>query len=758
MFEHIKIKSLDDYFTELSSRAEKGVYFYRINGYSEEVESFILKYYEAARRSGIVIEGKIPNPDEKNLSYYSEIMGMDFQMSMGFITAGLKKWLPRMNRYQTENIAAAVYDSLESLRMEGKTENMLKNAYIKFMCWLYYRFERIVNQLGENSVPKILYEGNISSYELMIISVLSKAGGDAVLLQYQGDGEYLKLDKASQMSFELDAEGLKPFPQGFSLKTVRERLQAEYDKEKLYKVRASVKACTNAWISGKGLNDIRESTAVRGSDSSFFYNCFLRINGAQDKLVYANELYQLQLELKNSKRRVAVVNGPIPKPTMEEIAKIKRRSYTRPEQLITDLSANIEYSANTELQRIMNEAFVDTMLEISEKNNTNINKLTNKAVYILCWLNRYKSALFSNWKMPEIGCFILFGGCRDENEASFLKFLSRLPTDVLILCPNLNDKCCLEDRRLYEINYPESLNLEKYPEENSQISMGTAAYHAERELDSLMYQDSGMYRNRQYSKANTITLQTMYEEISILWRQEMKYRPGFSIVDGVVNMPVIFAKISGVKDSAVPEYWSSIKALLGEDTIMINRAPYIDSYTPNPVKPYVTEFFKNGKLQKNRIKNHAHYPYGILREEIQDFMLDKLELMINQRLIRGIGENGTEYTAIAAVLNIPKDILRLIQKFDFTKSNPKLIYINTGEKIISLEDTILAAFLNLIGFDILFFVPTGYQCVEKYFAEKIMEEHQIGEYIYDLAVPDMKSIPLNNTRRSWRDKIFKRGN
>ena len=35
--------------------------------------------------------------------------------------------------------------------------------------------------------------------------------------------------------------------------------------------------------------------------------------------------------------------------------------------------------------------------------------------------------------------------------------------------------------------------------------------------------------------------------------------------------------------------------------------------------------------------------------------------------------------------------------------------INTGETMISLQDSILVTFLNLAGFDILFFVPTGYQ-------------------------------------------------
>ena len=156
MFEHRKIQGLNDFFMELDSRKEKGVYFYRINGFNEEIREFIGRYYEAARLSGVVIEGRIPNPDERNLSYYNEIMGMDFQMSMGFITSSLRKWLPRMNDFQRNQVAASLYDSLDSLRRAGKNENMLKNAYIKFMCWLYYKFERIVNQLGGNRVHKIL--------------------------------------------------------------------------------------------------------------------------------------------------------------------------------------------------------------------------------------------------------------------------------------------------------------------------------------------------------------------------------------------------------------------------------------------------------------------------------------------------------------------------------------------------------------------------------------------------------------------------
>lgn len=756
MFTHIKIKNLNDFFAERERRPEQGVYFYRINGYTEEIGQFIQKYYEAARQSGVIIEGKIPNPDEKNLAYYEEIMGMNFQMNPQFIAQSLKKWLPRMNDYQRENVAKSIYGTLDALRKSGKNENMLKNAYIKFMCWLYYKFERIVNLLGENKIPKILYEGEINNYELLLVTVLSNAGCDVVLLQYHGDAKYLSLDADSSISDNLVLPGMKEFPKDFNLKWIRTEIQNAMNTERIYGIKPQILNCTNVWIEGKGFADLKKSIAARGNDPKLFYNCYYRINGVEDKVTYANELYQLQLELRNNNRRVVIVDGSITRPTMEEIASVKRRNYTKQDEMLMDLSANIQYTANIELQRVMVKSFVDVMLAEAKKPDRNLNKLTNKAVYIICWIKRYQRELFSNWKMPDISCFIHMGPCTDENEILFMRFLARLPIDVLVLNPNLNTKCSLEDNLLYEITFSESLAMSRYPQQSSDVHMGTVAYHAERELDGLMYQDTGIYRNQQYAKADSITLQTMYEEIQILWKEELKYRPNFSTENGVVTLPVIFAKVSGVKDGIVPKYWSAVKELMTEDTYVVKTVPYIDSTAPNPMKAFSTEFFKNGRVQKKRIKEHQSYPYSFLREEIQDHILDKLQLLIDQKTIKGTFENGTEYTIVATILNMPKEIVRLIQKFDFTKKNPKLVYFNTGEKMISLEDSILTAFLNLVGFDVVFFVPTGYQSIEKYFNRRLMEDHQIGEYVYDLQVPNM-ALVSSNTRPSWRDKIFRRG-
>lgn len=756
MLKRVPIEKLDDYFTDVGNRKQQGVYCYRITGYNQQIHEFILRYHEAARLGGVIVEGKLYNPDQKMLAYYNEIMGMEFRMERSFICEKLHKWLPRMNTAQCDNVASAIFEVLTDLKKSGKNENMLKNVYVKFMCWLYYRLERIVHLLGNAKIPKVLYEGEPSNYELLLFNVLCLAGCDVVLLQYHGDEAYLKADPASALSERLMIPGMGQFPETFSLKQIRQEIQDRVSLERLYGEKPKRLPCTNAWISGKIFEDVRKAYGQRGTDDRFFYNCFCLMNGVEDKLTYPNELYHLKVDLTSANRKVVIVDHTIPQPTPEEISQINRKNYQKTDQLILDLSSGFKKIPDRELQRLLHIAFVDTMIEESQNTAATISRLTNKAVYLLCWLNRYRERLFGGWKYPEIAAFLFMGGCQNEYEALFCRFLSKLPVDVIIFAPDLNRKCCLTAQNLYEVNYSDTLAIEYYPEEQQGIRAGTAAFHAERELDTMMYQDSGIYRNQQYDKANVITLQTMYEEIAILWNQEMKYRPNFSVTNDTVNMPVLFSKIVGLKDQDILSYWQGIKELITPDTLVFTNVPVIQTGTPNPMKQYAAEFFKNGKLQKRKIKEHKAYPYGILRESRQDYILDKIQLLIERKLIKGTFENGMEYGIIATLLNLDQKTVRLLQKFDFTKTNPKVIYVITQEAMMSAEDVIYLSFLNLAGFDVLLFVPTGYQCFEKHLNRNMLEEHQIGEYHYDLRVPNFNALP-SPKRHKWRDKFFKRG-
>ena len=908
LFKHIKIQSLDDFFVPLSGRSEKGIYFYRFNKTSDKIDEFIYKYYNAARKSGVVIDGKIGNPTESNLSYYQEIMGRDFQMSMGFISDALKKWLPRMRSIQRENIAGAIYDVLDGLRRSGKNENMLKNAYIKFMCWLYYKFEGVVEQMNGENIPKIFFVGDIVGYEFMLINILADAGCDVVFVQPHGDVSYLKVDENLEKSFEYVGENgaaeqnmVREFAADFSIKSMLEnhdfkaqrengqgtiKLQSGGQETKSHgtggsqvdvqniqrqesgipqaeekstkslqnkknlnikvqsteadninsmadrggsqpkiSYKVSTRNCTNVWIEGNGLDDFLQPAGVRkdrfrklyenerrtekvnnvenvqnlhnirntekvnnienaqnlhnirniennlgngmfsadnaqgyGADKDkIFLNCYVRINGVWDKLTYENELYQFYLSLKAMKRNVVVISELIPKPDVDEIAKIRRGNYRDVFQLVKGLELNINFTENPIVSEFLINSFEDTVYGEADRLGTgaNINKILNKAVYLLCFINRYQTQLFKNFSYDNIPCFIYMGGCNDENEAMFMHFLARTPIDVLILCPNRAERCRLEDNILYDINYEEQLAIDKFPILNSGLHIGTAAYHAERELDTLMYNDDTIFRDKQYDKARTVSLQTMDREIKILWETEIKYRPGFSTVDGFVNIPVIFSKFSGVKDGNVREYMIMLKKLMTPETVVVDKVPNILSTDANPIKEYATEFFKNGRLHRDKIKKSRAYRYGFLRDEMQDYILDKLEFLIAQKYIKGTFENGTEYTIVSVALNLPKEVTRLLQAFDFTKKNPKLLYINTSDELISLEDTIYLTFLHLLGFDVALFVPTGYN-MEKYFNLKLMEEHQLGDYIYDIQIPDWESIPLS-LHTSWRDRLFRHG-
>lgn len=754
MFQLGRIEKLHDYFSACSRRREQAVFFYRVAGYSGEVAAFLTQYDQAARTNGVVIEGRIPNPDPKQLDYLAEMMGSDFQLDAGFLTQKLTRWLPRLTGAQREAVVTAMTATLQDLQAHGKNENMLRNAYIKYMCWLYYKFERILGRLGGDELPKILYDGTVSSYELQLLVILARAGADIVLLERAGDEGYLRCDPTSQYAQFYQAPGLTPFPADFSLRQLREQGRQQAERQKLYGAPAGIAPCTNAWMKAPDGKEILTAVRARGDDPKLFYNAFVVQYGVEDKLLFPSDMVAFYQQLKREGRKVCLENGRLPPPTPEEIAAVRRRNHQTAEQLAADLAANLQYPNNQQLQTLMRQAFLDVVLEEDKAVGGNLNRLLNKAVYLVAWMKRYQKDLFQNWQAPEVGVFLLFGACSGDNEALFLRLLAKLPVDVLVLLPDLNAPCVLKDPALLDLHKEHSLPMTDFPVEPSQMRVRTAAYQAEREMDSILYQNTGLYRAKQHQKAEAVTLQTMYEEIGLLWDQELKYRPGFAAEGDTVTVPVLLEKICGIKDGPILPYWLEIKKLVTPETTLVTKLPWQTGLEANPMKPYATQFLRQGRLQREKIKQHKDYPYGILRPEIQDYLLDKLQVLLDEKLIAGTYQNGTEYTIVSTILGLPKDLLRRIQNFDFTKKNPKLIIISTTEETLSLEDSILVAFLNLVGFDILFFVPTGYQSIEKYFQKPFANEHQLGPYRYDLQVPDFRT--LHEGGKSSIRKLFGR--
>ncbi len=81
-------------------------------------------------------------------------------------------------------------------------------------------------------------------------------------------------------------------------------------------------------------------------------------------------------------------------------------------------------------------------------------------------------------------------------------------------------------------------------------------------------------------------------------------------------------------------------------------------------------------------------------------------------------------------------LLKVIQNFDFTQQNPKVVYLQFDEKQTTFEDSVFLTFLSLAGFDVVIFCPTGYQGPEAYYNDKsFLQTHDIGEYKYYIKPP-----------------------
>ncbi len=820
MFSRIEAGSKDDIFLPLSQRKVKGVYFLRLSDFSDALEQYIWKYHEEARQRGVIIEEQISNPDDRQLSYYSDVLRNAFQPSEAFVLSALQKWMPRMNQTNKAEFAAAMFRQFEEMKAAGKNENIQKNVYIKMMCWLYYKFERLMPFLGENHPPKVLYEGNrITNHELIFLRILSSMGTDILLLETKGDDSYKRLDPESKWSQKISESGVRSFTADYSLKNLRKEMarrmaagpqrpavqpliqprvapprpsipvQQQQDRVAPQQVRPIVQrpsvqrqttprqqsivlsqpgldaesrfpapgmeACTNAWMKEADLNQILLPPVVRGTDRRYFYNAFIRMFGVKDKLTYANELYQAYQNLVTNHRKVLVIDGAVPTPEPEELQKIRRRNYKSVDELIIDLAGNLPACASVELQRLIQRSFVRTVKEAAKSEN-NLNRLTVTAVYLLCWILRYQGQIFQGWKSTDIPVFFKMGPCESIQEALYTIFLSQLPVDAVILVPNLNQICLVNSEKLLEITGKESLAVMKFPRQNSM--MRTVAAHAEEDLSSILYTDeAGLYRNNQFNQEQTITLQTTYDEIFVLWDKELKYRPNFSTGNGIANIPVIFAKISGVEEGKTIPYWQKIKLLKDTgDTLLIKHMPFIQPGQANKFQSLAIKGIKNEKIKRDVIQANRIYPFGLLRKEMEDHIFNKLQEMLDQRVIKGTFQNGTEYTILSTVLNMEKELMRMIQGFDFTKKNPKIVAINTRDQSPSLEDAILLTFLNKLGFDIILFIPTGYQAIERYLNDNYPVDHQIGEYIYDLSVPDFDTLPTAKGLK-WLNNMLRRG-
>lgn len=743
----------DDYFLPISKRASKGVFFCCYIGFDDEHMLFYRKFQIEAEKTGVFINSPIPNPDGAEVQdFFTSIQGDPFVLELSYIQRMVKQWLSFLKPLEQQTIADALMNQLIDLEKQSLSNHIIKNAFVKFMCWLRIPFEHTLRYLGQDQPPKILYEGDISKYELYILHILSLAGCDVLYVNFVSDASYKTIDPNASYSQQINCKRRGEPAEHFSNINLDLLEQTKQISMRSKELEQSI--LTNSWLTNNFMDEIKKSNTERGLlHQSKIYNLFGRCVGFDEKNEYLSRIYQWKKNLETSQKPFLMLENCIENPTPTEVKKINPIDTVTEQELITHLALQIQITNQEPLTSILRGAFIRT---IECCRDTNISTLYNHGIKLLCWLQRYIPVLFDQLNSKWIPVIMYYGDCT-ESEAAFLNMLSSTPVDVVFLSPNIQSLTIFDrlgdvDRGIDEI-LPNSELVFPFPKTLPKTKVSTVAYHAEREMDQVLYTGTGLFRNKQFLRSEPTTLRTTFDEISILWNEEAKYRPNFEARNGVVVIPNIFAKICGVPNGDIPAYFQQIEGMLTNRLIFSQKVPMIPPNSSNPFTSSVHSFLDHGKLLPDVIKKHANYPFDYLNEDTQDYMLEKIQQLIELRWIQS--ENPLlDEKILSTLLNIDNKTIRLIQQFDFTRAIPKAIILHTDESLMSEEDCIYLLFLNLIGFDIVVFTPTGYRDLDKYISQDAYEEYQVGEYKFNVSIPPLH--PQNDKNTKTKEGFFQR--
>lgn len=741
MFNILEIKSNDEYFDTRDKRAEKSVYFNRYIGYNDEIIfiDFLKKFYINSQKKGVFINKTIPNPTENEILFFYSIVGENHKFDLYSITKDIRIWMGSLKSNIVNDVGEAVYTMLDIMKKQNVNENIMKNAYVKFMCWIRNVIGTALKLVTSNDVPKILYIGDISKYELYILYIAALSGCDVAYINFTSEDSYNKFDKNSIFSKPIYGVNKKNID--FDFRSINPDSIEKEEKLKISINAVSDVVCTNTWMTESFFEYINKSNSLRGTGSTpKIYNLFIRYIGIDTVGEYNNRLFNFKQELVKNKKKFLIIDNKIPNPNNDQISEFKDIKFVDIESLIFKLTESIDICKDSVRTALAQKAYFYVM---KSKKNETTSRIYNHGVRLLCWIKYFAADLYNNWNIENTNLIIYYGKI-SEAEADFMYILSSMGMDVIYISPDKkNDVIFSTAPYAHSTVLCELQNemvIEEFPNREVKLKVATTAFKASEELNDILYNDSGMYRTRQFTRSKPITLKTTYDEIEILWKQEAKYRPSFENIDDLVSVPNIFAKICGVENGNASAYWNKIRSMITADTIVTTQIPILENSKEHKTKPLVRGFINQGKLQYRTIKKSLAYNYDYLSDNIQDYILEKIQELLDLDWIES-DESRLDLIILDTLLNIDKNTLRLIQKFDFTKEIPKLIIVDVTEAMVSLEDCIYIAFLNLVGFDIVVFTPTGYKNIEKYIKTDAFEQYNVGELMFNLSTPSLNTAP-----------------
>lgn len=639
-------------------------------------------------------------------------------------------------------------------------DTQLRNFKAKLLHWCNNDFSNVVEKLDRQEDVTIVVNNEMSKHEKIFIRVLADCGATILVISKDFNNDVIN------QAIGVYSEELKSEVQVIKFNT-NENIDYKTDKLSCNLIKDEEK-CVYSIKDETQYNNIDEIETALYLDNKIVK---VIVSGMENYMDTCNFYAKLYKTCMNDTNWVLANNG-FTKPTYEQTSSIPRFSNDKHDYILHTVLKFLKLGSENNNYKVSEI--------IKEKFNHGSNKdlsgdiLYNKLVYMVCSLN----TLYSTGK-PE--CIVFYGIAR-KNDVDLLDILSKIDDiSVVVACSDKSKVGKINGLELLDL--PISADLFPIPLIDRRDGVHTMAAQAEKRVQQTLFSGDtlGMYKPGQFRTCRSIDFNTTYDEIKLWWNKELYIRPGFEVQGDLAVIPTMFRVIKGcigtstMFENEIQKYCCGKTLLCRDITELdmlseagihcnIHRGTDVNCTRFENQKP----FFENGKINKERIKSGRNYTYSFLAMNKQDMILDKIEdIIVNDKVNKGLFRTEQEF--IDAVLNVGLNlniaVLQNIQWFEFYTYNPNLILILKDQNMPDINNMILLALLQNLGFDVLIFVPTSYSSIESLVGPKcVYNTNIVGEANYEVDTSRLhvtSNIEINevNTvekykRQGFFSKIF----
>ena len=349
---------------------------------------------------------------------------------------------------------------------------------------------------------------------------------------------------------------------------------------------------------------------------------------------------------------------------------------------------------------------------------------------------------------------ILWYGPAKESEVYFLYFLYLFGCDVIIFEPDGQNIMAEYGISNFPTEVlPAEAELFDFPFDKP-IRVQTITSRASEQVQQHLYDNAAINYPWKYADFETRTriLNTTYDELFILSDAQLYLREGFSDAEGIVYLPVLFAKIEGVSSNQA-DYAEKLRRLKSrEHTYTATTFPLLPAQKSN-MQFHMRDASTNGKLDIEKMMQLSIWPFKNIGIGAQKNIANTMIRLIESDYIAiATGQTRQEHEQylFGQMLLIPPEIIRLYQQFDYSYTNPTMmIFMEEQSGQMQRQDAVLLLFASMLGFDIFIFSPGGSLSIEHFITEQLLNTYRLEKISFDETLANLLASqnPVDDSSR-----------